>query len=245
MEGVGYLIKELRRQLEMSLDELADKTGLSKSYISRIERGKRNITRKAALKLSKPLRVPHKVLLHSGKLLTKKDLDVLIEIISDDISDLDFNEKNKLQAKIREKISKKYTFYRPVPVLEKIEKNNSIIDKNNIKYFEKLPKNEYGKSLFFLLVQNNDMENNHIIKNDLVLVRKSPHFNDGELVVLNIQKDDAVIRKVFGLENDKYLLQTANPDVEQKTINRDKVRICGVCTEVRRKLKTKNFSSTK
>ncbi len=40
---LGVMLKEARKNAKMSQAELADKTGTSKSYISRIERGKSDI----------------------------------------------------------------------------------------------------------------------------------------------------------------------------------------------------------
>lgn len=54
---VGKRIKELRNQLGISQEELADIAGLDRTYITSVERGKRNISIVNLEKLSSALGV--------------------------------------------------------------------------------------------------------------------------------------------------------------------------------------------
>ena len=54
---VGKRIKELRNSLGVSQEELADRAGLDRTYITSVERGKRNISIVNIEKLSKALNV--------------------------------------------------------------------------------------------------------------------------------------------------------------------------------------------
>lgn len=56
--NVGARIKERRKQVEMTLDELAEKTGLTASFISQVERGKASISLNSLHALAKALGVP-------------------------------------------------------------------------------------------------------------------------------------------------------------------------------------------
>lgn len=56
--GVGEKIKELRKKNNLKLEELAEKTGLSISYISLIERGLKNPSLKALEKIAKAFKLP-------------------------------------------------------------------------------------------------------------------------------------------------------------------------------------------
>ncbi|NPV76068.1 MAG: helix-turn-helix transcriptional regulator [Anaerolineae bacterium] len=56
--NVGVRIKERRKQVEMTLDELAEKTGLTASFISQVERGKANISLNSLHTVAKALGVP-------------------------------------------------------------------------------------------------------------------------------------------------------------------------------------------
>jgi transcriptional regulator with XRE-family HTH domain len=51
----GIIIKDLRNKKSLSQDELSDKTGLDRTYISLLERGKRNPSLLTILKICKAL----------------------------------------------------------------------------------------------------------------------------------------------------------------------------------------------
>ena len=52
LETFGFNLKMYRTKLKLSQDNIADKTGMSKAYISNIENGKHNLSLINALKLS-------------------------------------------------------------------------------------------------------------------------------------------------------------------------------------------------
>lgn len=51
-KSLGIAIRQLRVQLELSQEELADKCGLHRTYIGSVERGERNIAIDNVIKLS-------------------------------------------------------------------------------------------------------------------------------------------------------------------------------------------------
>lgn len=53
----GEVIRDLRKDKELSQEELADKAGLHRTYIGMIERGEKNITLENISKISKALQV--------------------------------------------------------------------------------------------------------------------------------------------------------------------------------------------
>lgn len=59
----GQHVAKLRKQQGMSQEELSGRCGLDRTYISGIERGKRNLSLTNVFKLAKALGVPPKVLL--------------------------------------------------------------------------------------------------------------------------------------------------------------------------------------
>ncbi|MBO6181664.1 helix-turn-helix transcriptional regulator [bacterium] len=52
LETFGFNLKMYRTKLKLSQDNIVDKTGMSKAYISNIENGKHNLSLINALKLS-------------------------------------------------------------------------------------------------------------------------------------------------------------------------------------------------
>ena len=54
----GEVIREVRKEKKLSQEELANKSGLHRTYIGMVERGEKNISLKNISKLSKGLQVP-------------------------------------------------------------------------------------------------------------------------------------------------------------------------------------------
>ena len=63
LKAFGRSIRSYRKQRGMSQEDLAEKSGLSRNYVSDIERGVRNPSLLALIKLSRALRVPLRDLL--------------------------------------------------------------------------------------------------------------------------------------------------------------------------------------
>jgi transcriptional regulator with XRE-family HTH domain len=62
-EEVGFNIRRIREDRDLSQEELADLAGLHRAYIGQIERGEKNIGLKNLEKIAKALNVSIKVLL--------------------------------------------------------------------------------------------------------------------------------------------------------------------------------------
>jgi transcriptional regulator with XRE-family HTH domain len=59
----GRRLRELRRGVGLSQEELADLAGLDRSYVGGVERGERNISLENICKLAAAMEVPPKTLL--------------------------------------------------------------------------------------------------------------------------------------------------------------------------------------
>ena len=62
-EEVGFNIRRIREERDLSQEELADLAGLHRAYIGQIERGEKNIGLKNLEKIAKALNISIKVLL--------------------------------------------------------------------------------------------------------------------------------------------------------------------------------------
>jgi len=62
-EEVGFNIRRIREERDLSQEELADLAGLHRAYVGQIERGEKNIGLKNIEKIAKALNVNIKVLL--------------------------------------------------------------------------------------------------------------------------------------------------------------------------------------
>jgi transcriptional regulator with XRE-family HTH domain len=66
-KAVGKTIRDLRTERSLSQEDLADLTNLHRTYISSVERGKRNISIKNLEKIAKALKVKiSNILVDSG-----------------------------------------------------------------------------------------------------------------------------------------------------------------------------------
>lgn len=54
-EAFGQKVKQLRKAKELSQEDLSDKSGLNRPYISAIEQGKRNVSLEVIEKLAEAL----------------------------------------------------------------------------------------------------------------------------------------------------------------------------------------------
>ncbi len=82
-ENVAYNLKRLRKENKMSLDVLAEQTGISKSMLGQIERGESNPTITTLGKIVSGLRIPFSALVGSPKTdvitVLKSSLDIMNE----------------------------------------------------------------------------------------------------------------------------------------------------------------------
>lgn len=62
----GEAVRRRRLELGLSQEELADLSGLHRTYISDVERATRNITLKSAARIASSLELPLKALLESN-----------------------------------------------------------------------------------------------------------------------------------------------------------------------------------
>ncbi|MNI94387.1 LexA repressor [compost metagenome] len=65
-----------------------------------------------------------------------------------------------------------------------------------------------------------------IFEGDKVIVRVQPEVEDGEIAVVNVDGDNATLKRVKKL-NGKILLLSENPQYEPIVINSENARICG------------------
>ena len=65
-EEVGFNIRRIREERDLSQEELADLAGLHRAYVGQIERGEKNIGLKNLEKIAKALDVGIKILLDTS-----------------------------------------------------------------------------------------------------------------------------------------------------------------------------------
>lgn len=130
------------------------------------------------------------------------------------------------------KIDKAVQFIR-VPLLGHIAAGLPIFASEQVVDFEYYPKAagfEEGE-LFALRVKGDSMIGARIFDGDKVIVKVQPEVDDGEIAVVNVDGDNATLKRVKHL-NGKVLLISDNPNYEPIVINSESARICGKVVSV-------------
>jgi repressor LexA len=115
-----------------------------------------------------------------------------------------------------------------VPVLGYIAAGQPIFASEQVVDFEYYPAAAGYKEgeLFALTVKGDSMIGARIYEGDKVIVRVQPEVEDGEIAVVNVDGDNATLKRVKRL-NGKVLLLSDNPNYEPIIVNSEQARICG------------------
>lgn len=213
MAILGQRIKDLREENGLTQEDLAKKLGISKSTIGMYETNKR-----------KP------------DTTTKEALADLFNV------DMDYlygrsNIKNKT-AQIIELASSGVQ----IPVLGFVRAGYPIYAEENIIDYEEISNIMAAKGDFFgLRIQGNSMEP-RMFENDVVIVRKQPDIESGEIAVVLVNGDEATVKKVIKSENGIMLVPlNSNCSYEPHFYTNEEIESCpviiaGKVVEVRGKL---------
>ncbi|HDF2797372.1 TPA: helix-turn-helix transcriptional regulator [Clostridioides difficile] len=92
--GIGNRLKKQRKELDLTLEDISDLTGLSKGYISNIEKGIKSPSLITFIKLINALNVSSDHILKNENKISK--LQITTNNIDEIINDLDVKELNLL-----------------------------------------------------------------------------------------------------------------------------------------------------
>lgn len=201
----------IRKKKNITQQELADKTNIERSTISRIENGEIDTSIDNAIKIASALEIP------------------LEEIIA---KDLRFD--NISPVEIDKDVIK-------IPVLGVIPAGIPIEAIEDVLDYEEIPKDwcKGGKEFFGLLIKGDSMFPKYI-DNDVVIFEKTNNFNNGDECAVMVNGDDCTFKKVLKHDhgitlqplNSAYDIKMySNEDIEKLPI-----KIIGVAKEMRRKL---------
>ncbi|AJS58485.1 helix-turn-helix domain-containing protein [Paenibacillus sp. IHBB 10380] len=106
LKAVGQRVRDLRKQLGLSQEELGEKAGFHFSYIGGVERAEKNITIVNLQKIADALDVPLNDLFvyskYSKTTNRSNDKDILLNDIVGRLSTMKKNELNKVQLFLNE-----------------------------------------------------------------------------------------------------------------------------------------------
>lgn len=204
----GERIKMLRREHNLTQEELGAKIGVQKAAIQKYEKGTvKNIKRDSLLKLAQILGTTPEYLLGWDDIPSNLEMS----------SDAEFVK---------------------IPVVGKVAAGISCFADNNILDYELVNKNDVrgGEQYAFLRVIGDSMYP-VFMEGDLVLVRCQTSVDSGSYAVVTIDGEDGVIKKVvYG--KDFIELQSINPMYPPRRFENEEVlriRVFGLVKEIKRK----------
>lgn len=207
-------IKNLRSKLGLSQEELAYKTGYTdRSSIAKIESGKVDLTQSKIAAFAQAFNVSPAYLMG-----WEDDSDLQDSIL----------QSNRKGVQI--------------PVLGYVRAGYPIYAEENIIDYEEISNIMAAKGEFFgLRIQGNSMEP-RMFENDVVIVRKQPDIESGEIAVVLVNGDEATVKKVIKSENGIMLVPlNSNCSYEPHFYTNEEIESCpviiaGKVVEVRGKL---------
>ncbi len=221
MDKIGEIIKNRRQLLGMTQLELAQKINVSAATINRYESGEiKNLRRDKIAKLAEALEIDPMVLINENMnsiSFSKKSVQQAIEKAINEVSRVTVD-------------GRKWT---PIPIYGVIKAGTPSLANNEIigfEYFDVDEPNEY----FSLRVSGDSMRDARICNGDLVLIKKQSDAEDGEIVAVLIDGQDATLKRIkYSATGISFVAE--NPDYEPIVItyaklkeDPDYVRILGV-----------------
>jgi repressor LexA len=119
-----------------------------------------------------------------------------------------------------------------VPVLGVVRAGQPLLASQNVEGHLAVPAADVqGGEYFFLRVKGDSMVGARIHEGDLVLVRRQPEVENGEIAVVLVDEEEATLKRVFRLDG-KWLLQAENPAMCPLVLPRRAVRVVGKVVRV-------------
>ena len=209
-------LRELRTSKDLSQQKLAELLNTSKSSINMYERGERE---------------PGLEMLESIADYFNVDLDYLLgkTDVPLKISFVEVSAKNKINQSKGLKI----------PVLGSVRAGLPMEAVENIIDYEEISEEMARQGDFFALQIKGDSMEPRIKEGDVVIVRKQPDVESGEIAIVLVNGDEATIKKVQKFTGGVNLVPS-NPSYEVKTFTNQQieslpVKILGKVVELRAK----------
>lgn len=216
---LGQIIKEYRMSHKMSMDAFSAKSGISKSYISLLEK---NSHPKTGKKIAPSIQCIKQAADGMGV-----DFNDLFNRIDGDVSLVENNDHTTRPSSIKINVLGRVAAGIPIEAVEEI------IDQEEIT--EELARTG---SFFGLQIKGNSMEP-RMCEGDVVIVRQQDDAESGDVVIALINGDDAVCKRLRKYKEGIELISN-NPSYEpmyfsNEEIEKKPVRIIGKVVELRGK----------
>lgn len=195
------------------------------------------------LDLSKILNIPNQSISNYERGFRQPDYDILNKLADYFDVTVDYllgrsNEEYKSQESTISKMQESSADYNltmiRIPVLGHISAGRPILAYEHIDEYTSIPKlgNYNDDELFMLKVKGDSMVGSRIYEGDRVVVKMQPEVENGEIAVVNVNGDEATLKKVRKLDNGQTLLIPSNEKYEPILIDHENARIVGKVIQV-------------
>ena len=215
---LGEIVNRYRKENNITMDEFAKKSGLSKGYISMLEKNEDPKTKKEIIPTLETINRVAEVI--------GMDLDTLLK-------HLGRNQKVELPS-ANNIIPLPKT--KRIPLLGKIACGSPITAEENIEDYVDVP--EFTHADFALTCQGDSMINARVMDGDIVYIRLQPEVENGEIAAVLID-GEATLKRVY-YQKGKIILQPENNNYPPLIYEKDEildVRILGKATYFLSKMK--------
>ncbi|CEG29602.1 transcriptional repressor LexA [Bacillus sp. B-jedd] len=163
--------------------------------------------------------------------LTLEEKVIFLNKIIKDFVDQKIDPKVALKSK-PEEISK--VKFLKVPILGHIAAGQPIFAEDHIDDWTEIPDmwNLKPGEAFVLKVKGDSMIGSRIYDGDRVVVKVQPEVENGEIAVVNVNGDEATLKRVKRASNGQIILYPDNPRYEPTFVNNEKARIVGKVIQV-------------
>lgn len=250
--SIGQNIKKYRLLRGYTLDEVARKIGVSRQTMSRYETGViANIPSDKIEAIAKALDISPALLMNWTTVWEKDNYDDFYRAKTDDerreILQL-FGIPSDLRSYAEQLLSQSPSIpsnaipYSPAnqvaPILGRIPAGYPLFSSSEIEGYAPI---DYAdtENYFWLRVSGDSMVNADILNGDLVLIRRQPCADDGQIVAARVNGDEATLKR-FRRVGDTVMLMPENPSyspipVPVSAFETGDASIIGVVVELKRK----------
>lgn len=214
---IGEIIKEYRKKYTITMDDFAQMSGLSKGYISMLEKNENPRTKLPIMPTTKTLQAVSAV------------LNISIGELMDKLGD---------KAEIKNVISAESFALVPVLGMVKAGYGGLAFDENlGSESVDVRTLRGYNQEDFFYLIVRGDSMEPRLYEGDLVLVRRQTSVDSGSYAVVTIDDDEGVVKKVEYDKDSVTLISQNHNYPPRKFLGREveRVRIIGKVIESKSK----------
>lgn len=230
----GKYIKKLRDERNLSLRQVDLYSGVSNSYLSMLENGKRKIPSPDVLKkLAEAYKVDYNQLMEKAGYIDRGVVYAPTYFESPDVGDRVVCEGlasySKEELENFRVITSKNNLVK-IPILGVIRAGEPILAEENIIGYEYEDKKELnGDEYFYLRVTGDSMNKSRIQEGDLVLVRRQSDVDSGDIAVVLVGDEEATLKKIMKVDGVIVLQPDSyNPIHKPRIISKDEnIRILG------------------